>query len=586
MTITPPRLQDLPAPPPGRTGFPWTEETPALPVDLPAPRITVVTPSYKQGQYLEETIRSVLLQGYPNLEYIVIDGNSPDNSVEIIKKYAPWLYYWVSEPDSGQTNAINKGFARSTGAIMGWLNSDDLLLPGALQRIARAFVDNPQLELVTGFRKNIDEHSRVTSNFVRDPPTIYYMRHYCCVAQETTYWRRSLWEALGSLDESLHFAMDYEYWLRAIQHGRSFHLLPSYIGGFRDYAQNKSSSWRDVYEHDTNIIYHRYEMGKNEADVHAKLGHRWSRRYGFYVALGKYTWTNSPQLVQIARSILEVPILCDIILSSWQFYNKYQELRQTYHLAQLDALRKSVRFAFEYIVRSYQHQRASAESATLPWGSVDTVPRLSEIAGIEDRLPEDTLIFGTGWYPLEFYAGKYFCWSTSVSEISRLNASSAQHTIQLTISPAVPAPGNQIDIYDEAGSKLASAAGDQDRVEITFESPPAQNRQVKYTLRWQGETAAPNDNDRRSLAFRILSLGWRDAATELELADSAFQRAVEDSLTGRSATKIPLPGIVTTVLQRWQTAPNVMASQLALWQQLNEAQRRASAQRPEMRLGL
>src|SRR3990172_6947421 len=118
-------VEDLPAPPVGRTGFPWTEGTPALHNDGGSayPKITIVTPSYKQGQYLEETIRSVLLQGYPNLEYIVIDGGSPDNSAEIIEKYAPFLAYWVSERDSGQVNAINKGFARATGEIMGWLNS-------------------------------------------------------------------------------------------------------------------------------------------------------------------------------------------------------------------------------------------------------------------------------------------------------------------------------------------------------------------------------------------------------------------------------------------------------------------------------
>src|SRR5579862_8824120 len=109
---------------------------------FPWPRITVVTPSFQQGRFLEETIRSVLGQGYPNLDYIVIDGGSTDQSVEIIQKYAAQLSYWVSEPDHGQANAVNKGFQRSTGEILGWLNSDDLLLPGALFTIGRAFARN------------------------------------------------------------------------------------------------------------------------------------------------------------------------------------------------------------------------------------------------------------------------------------------------------------------------------------------------------------------------------------------------------------------------------------------------------------
>jgi GT2 family glycosyltransferase len=136
----------LPPPPPGREGWPWTdsEEVPAFPDRAGGwPRITIVTPSFNQGRYLEETIRSVLLQGYPELEYIVIDGGSTDSSVEILRRYEGWLAHWVSERDSGQTVAINKGFARAGGKIHGYLNSDDAYRPNAFARVAAAFLHDP-----------------------------------------------------------------------------------------------------------------------------------------------------------------------------------------------------------------------------------------------------------------------------------------------------------------------------------------------------------------------------------------------------------------------------------------------------------
>ena len=134
------RPGDLPAPPSGRTGWPWTDG--ARPAPAPEvralPKITVVTPSYNQGRFVEATLRSVLLQGYPNLEYLVLDGGSTDGSREIIERYAPWLAGWASERDRGQSDAINRGFARATGDIVAWLNSDDRYPPGTLHAVARA----------------------------------------------------------------------------------------------------------------------------------------------------------------------------------------------------------------------------------------------------------------------------------------------------------------------------------------------------------------------------------------------------------------------------------------------------------------
>ena len=142
-----PTLAELP-PPAGKTGWPWAEESRQLPDTIqnetPWPKVSIVTPSYNQGRFLEESIRSVLLQGYPDLEYIIIDGGSSDESVEIIKKYERWLAYWVSEPDRGQSHAINKGLERSTGQFFNWHNADDMLTPNSIATMAAGMISQPE----------------------------------------------------------------------------------------------------------------------------------------------------------------------------------------------------------------------------------------------------------------------------------------------------------------------------------------------------------------------------------------------------------------------------------------------------------
>src|SRR5579863_7058205 len=150
-----PRLADLPPPPDGKTGWPWTEESPSMPpcrTDGTAwPRISIVTPSYNQGEFIEETIRSILLQGYPDLEYFVLDGGSTDGSVDVIRKYQPWLTWWDSGKDDGQTDAINRGLQKSSGQLFNWINSDDMLLPNGLFEIASAFRGRPvAAPIITG----------------------------------------------------------------------------------------------------------------------------------------------------------------------------------------------------------------------------------------------------------------------------------------------------------------------------------------------------------------------------------------------------------------------------------------------------
>lgn len=216
-----PRLADLPAPPRDKSGWPWTKETPPLVASMQDgiawPRISIVTPSYNQGQFLEETIRSVLLQGYPDVEYIVTDGGSSDKSVDIIKKYAPWLTYWASEPDHGQSDAINKGFERSTGEILNWLNSDDFLTPNALQKVAKAFFDAPRSGAVVGIGHMVDAEGRTFHSPLPERVTRESLFGWCNghdFMQPACFFTREAWKSSGPLRLDLDFCIDIALWFK------------------------------------------------------------------------------------------------------------------------------------------------------------------------------------------------------------------------------------------------------------------------------------------------------------------------------------------------------------------------------------
>ncbi len=238
-------LQDLPVPPTGRTGWPWTAPEPDLappPCATGGLRMSIVTPSFNQGQYLEETIRSVLLQGYSNLEYFVIDGGSTDSSVDIIRRYERWLTGWVSEPDRGQSHAINKGFARATGEILGWLNSDDIYLLGALSAVADEWGRQPQASLIYGQAAYMD-HDSVLSGEVLSLPYDYQrlLRETNFIPQPSAFFRARDFAALGGLDEALHFCMDYDLWLRLHDRGQAIYLARP-LTGMRTYPESKTGS--------------------------------------------------------------------------------------------------------------------------------------------------------------------------------------------------------------------------------------------------------------------------------------------------------------------------------------------------------
>jgi hypothetical protein len=247
--------------------------------------ISVVTPSYNQGRFLEDAMRSILDQGYPALEYVVMDGGSTDGSVEIIRRHEARLTYWVSEPDRGQYDAIDKGFARTSGQIMAWLNSDDMYAPWALHVAQAVFSAFPQIEWLTTLCPLIWDES---GQAVRCAPRYAgysrrgffrgaHLPHWYangCIQQESTFWRRSLWERAGArLDASLQLAGDVELWARFYRHAELFGVTTP-LGGFRVHPDQKTAHLAAEY-------------AREAADVLVRAGGRPSGRLRSFLRLAR-----------------------------------------------------------------------------------------------------------------------------------------------------------------------------------------------------------------------------------------------------------------------------------------------------------
>jgi glycosyltransferase involved in cell wall biosynthesis len=238
------RLSDLPPPPCDRTGWPWTVESYRVP-DKPQtgaswPKISIVTTNYNYGQYIEETIRSVLLQGYPDVEYVVLDGGSSDASVDVLRKYSPWLSYWKSEPDKGQVDALNRGLRMTTGVIVNWLNSDDLLLPGALSAIANLWNLDRSIDLISGARifrcqTGVEE---IDLPWTRRWPEICLGMPF--LPQETTFFSRRLWSIIGCLDERFNYGFDTAFFTEALKSAEKVVLTSVPIAIMRVHPDQKT----------------------------------------------------------------------------------------------------------------------------------------------------------------------------------------------------------------------------------------------------------------------------------------------------------------------------------------------------------
>jgi glycosyltransferase involved in cell wall biosynthesis len=216
-------LSDLPSPPEGKTGWPWTVESnnPAPHMgtnQLPWPKISIVTPSYNQGDFIEETIRSILLQRYPNLEFIIVDGASSDGTVAIIRKYDRWISHWTSEPDRGQVDALHKGFSDTSGDLLNWVNSDDMLLPNALFTVAELSSLSSSIDIITGARllRNAGTGAEQVQIIWTDSWPLMTLG-YPSFPQEATFFSRRIWSKIGNFDERLNYFFDTAFYARVLK---------------------------------------------------------------------------------------------------------------------------------------------------------------------------------------------------------------------------------------------------------------------------------------------------------------------------------------------------------------------------------
>jgi len=223
------------------------------------PRITVVTPSFNQAQYLPETIESILNQGYPNLEYIIIDGGSMDGSADIIRRYASHLAYWVSERDSGQSEAINKGLRRATGDLFNWINSDDVLFPGALQKIAEAFMEHPSTDLIVGSNARSDAEGRVIRVSVPPTRTAMSPRNWATyICQQSVFIRTDTLKRVGGVREDLHYIMDTELYHRIFAAGGRYVRADGLVGMIREHADAKGLAQKHQWAPERQRVFQEY----------------------------------------------------------------------------------------------------------------------------------------------------------------------------------------------------------------------------------------------------------------------------------------------------------------------------------------
>jgi glycosyltransferase involved in cell wall biosynthesis len=262
-------LRKIPLSNKNKEGWPWTKESKLLNSKIANekiwPRISIITPSLNQGAVLEEAIRSVLLQNYPNLEYIIIDGGSTDNSVEIIKKYSPWITYWVTEKDNGQADAIHKGFTMASGDIWGWINADDFYLEDCLLNVGKYFHRHQTIDCVIGGTVLVDSHGDLIYSGkypicdLGTRLTFHRLLYYHCGGffQAATFWRKAAYSDIGGIDKNLFFCFDYDYFIRLTKHKRCGRIK-KFIAAVRSHENRKTARYDHIRVIEDHKIWERY----------------------------------------------------------------------------------------------------------------------------------------------------------------------------------------------------------------------------------------------------------------------------------------------------------------------------------------
>lgn len=302
------------------------------------PRITVITPSYNQGHFIEETICSVVSQNYSNLEYFIIDGGSSDETVEIIKKYESRITYWVSEPDRGQTHAINKGLARATGDIIAYINSDDYYLPGTFHEVARYFQEYPETDLLHGRCQYVDETGKKIGEQFGDIQTFEEVLDLWSIwwknrqfVQPEVFWSRRIFDRIGFFNESLYYVMDYEYWLRIIQVGGIINQLDQEISCFR-FTSNQKSNYSEKVADELLEVVKPFLWDKNSELGYLsrlKLKSKWLYHALFLKTIEqsiKEENSRATRWIKLSKLISEQPL----ILFSPQIYSRLQTVLKGY----------------------------------------------------------------------------------------------------------------------------------------------------------------------------------------------------------------------------------------------------------------